>query len=190
MKIIITESQYNKLINEGFPPEVETKLGDKATKFIINVFKWCHENAEVKRKFNKNEVVKVNTHPILDLGSKIAKTFSINRWDAVIISFNFYLRYNDGGDYEQFLGEDLTYFGNFKYYGNVSLRQTEYASAKADIYVYGTDPDDVYSKVESEDYYDLVIDYDSVHREDMYYDEDWEIYEVDEVDDVDDIEYI
>lgn len=190
MKIKITESQYNKLINEAFPPEVDSSLSIVINKSIVNIFNWCHKNAEVKQKFDENVFVK-QRHPILNLALKISRKLSINKKDSLILSYNFYIRYNDNGDYEQFMGDELIYFGDFSYRGPVNVYRTVSAYALTDVWVYARDINDAHYKIDEGGFYEYDIDYGTIDIELDVYGDDWEIdrYGI-EVDDPSDIDYI
>lgn len=158
MKIIITENQYKKLLNEVLPTEVDTEIGDKVNKFVIGVFKWCHENVNTKSRFPKDVKIDVKNHPILLLRDGIGKTFLLTDRDSLMLSYNFYIRYDNTGDYEQFLNEDLIYFGEFYYHGEFQVKQELLGTAMGSVWSFGRSPKDVLNDIERGFYYKSEID--------------------------------
>lgn len=191
MKLIITESQYKRLINEEFPENIELTVGEKINKFIIRIFQWCHKNAVIDSKLKKTETIISSSHPVTILQDRIAKRFAIDWGSSLVIAWSFCLRYNSEGEYEQFLGEDLDFLGSFQVTTNVSVAATQHATVNGDFYVFATDYVDVVDKLSRNDYYDYELDYDTLHSEDYGYGADWEITSDGvEVDSFDNIEYM
>lgn len=190
MKIIITESQYKKLISESFPEGIELSIGDKINKSIIKIFQWCHKNIKTKIRFYKNDVIKNNDHPVIQLKKNISKKLAIDDSSALVIAWSFYLRYNPEGNYEQYLNEDLDFLGDFKFKTTVNVKSTQYGTVDGDYFVYASGYDDVADKIKNGDYYNNELYYDTLEQ-DGWRSSEWEVV-VDGavVDNYNDIEFI
>jgi hypothetical protein len=188
MKIILTESQYKRLFKESFPEDVETVIGNKVTKPVINIFKWCHKNTGIPKRIEPGANLVRYDNPITKLANKINKMMAIDFGDSLILSYNFYIRFNDEGNYDQYLDEDLEYFGVFSYATNVPVKSVQYASAESTFWVLATSREDAMEKLERGTYHDY--DFEGVETDGWGYQQEWEMTNdgVD-VDDIDDIEY-
>lgn len=148
MKIVINETQYKRLIKESFPDDVDISIGDEVNENIVKIFEWCHKNTPIKQKFGIDVDIESYQHIIPKFAREIGKKLAFDKETSLVLSYNFFIRYNEQGNYRDFLGEDLMFFGEFIWKGNVNVTSKTYAVAEeSEIWVYARNHNDAEDKI-------------------------------------------
>jgi|TARA_B110000211_G_scaffold195403_1_gene224007 hypothetical protein len=159
MKITINESQYKRLFKESIPDDVSfERITNNITKQTIKIFEWCHKNTPQKKRYEVDVKVSESSHAIPLLGEKISRVFLLPEQDSLVLSYNFFIRYNDEGDYDQFMGEELSYFGQYTWTGGINVVSQNYGVAEdSNVWVYAKSHDEAEININSGIHSDIEI---------------------------------
>ena len=158
MKIIISESQHKRLFKESFPDDVSLSIGNKVNKSIIKMFEWCHRNTPYKKKVPTDVAIDNMGHIIPTFAGEIRRKLALDKNSSLTLSYNFFIRYNDEGIYDNYLGEDLQFFGEFVWNGDINVTEQAYGVAEdSSIWVYARSHDDADFKITNNKYHDVEI---------------------------------
>jgi len=173
MRIKLLESQYNRLLKENDKDFLDgavnfKEIGNKVDKFIIKCFNFIR-----KRYPNFKEL-----RDIPRISEKVAQDLAIPNAVSLVICYNYFLKINPEnyeGDFTEFLGEPLEFYGEFELSEEIPMRG--YLSGyQMGIYTgYATNQEEFLDQLEDGEYYnydttDSYVNYDGVNI-------DWEIDE-------------
>lgn len=176
MRIKLRESQYSRLLKENDKDFLDgtvnfKEIGNKVDKFIIKCFNFIR-----KRYPNLKQL-----RDIPMTSKKVAQDLVIPNAVALVICYNYYLMNNKinpekyEGDFSEFLGEPLEFYGEFELSEEIPMRG--YLNGyQMGIYTgYATNQEEFLDQLEDGEYYnydttDDFVEYDGV-------DIDWEIDE-------------
>ena len=123
MRIKLLESQYNRLLKENDKDFLDgtvnfKEIGNKVDKFIIKCFNFIR-----KRYPNFKQLGDI---PMIS--KKVAQDLAIPNAVSLVICYNYYLMNNKinpenyEGDFSEFLGEPLEFYGEFELHEDIPLR--------------------------------------------------------------------
>jgi len=174
MRVKLTEEQYNRLLKENDKDFLDGRvnfkeIGNKVDKFIIKCFKY------LKRRYPNFKQLR----DIPRYAKSLSKDMSLPFPVSLIICYNYYLLWNKTnplnyeGDFSEFLGEPLEFYGEFEFREDIPLRG--YLSGyQMGVYTgYATNEEEFLDQLEDGEYedYDVTdnyVDYDASYI-------DWEI---------------
>lgn len=177
MRIKLLESQYNRLLKENDKDFLDgtvnfKEIGNKVDKFIIKCFNFIR-----KRYPNFKQL-----RDIPMISKKVAQDLAIPNAVSLVICYNYYLMNNKinpenyEGDFTEFLGEPLEFYGEFELHEDIPLRGFLSGYQMGTYTGYATDQEEFLTQLENGDYYDYDVD----DRQYVEYDEgdiEWEIDE-------------
>mgnify|MGYP003149733484 CR=1 FL=1 len=176
MRIKLRESQYSRLLKENDKDFLDgtvnfKEIGNKVDKFIIKCFNFIR-----KRYPNLKQL-----RDIPMASKKVAQDLAIPNAVSLIICYNYYLMNNKinpekyEGDFSEFLGEPLEFYGEFELREDIPVRGYLDGYQMGKYTGYATNQEEFLNQLENSEYYtydttDSYVNYDGV-------DIDWDIDE-------------
>ena len=174
MRVKLTEEQYNRLLKENDKDFLNgtvnfKEIGNKVDKFIIKCFKY------LKRQYTNFKQLRDVSRYAKNLSEDMSLPFPV----SLIICYNYYLLWNKTnpsyyeGDFSEFLGEPLEFYGHWVYNDEIPLRGyvNGYQSGKYE--GYATNQEEFLDQLENGEYYNYDVIGNFVDFDASYID--WEI---------------
>ena len=174
MRIKLRESQYSRLLKENDKDFLDgtvnfKEIGNKVDKFIIKCYNFIRKNYT-----NLNQL-----RDIPMFSKKISQDLVIPNAVALVICYNYYLMNNKinpekyEGDFSEFLGEPLEFYGEFELSEEIPVRGYLNGYQMGKYTGYATNQEEFLDQLEDGEYYnydttDSYVDYDASNI-------DWEI---------------
>lgn len=177
MRIKLRESQYSRLLKENDKDFLDgtvnfKEIGNKVDKFIIKCYNF------IRKQYP-------NFKQLMDIpmfSKKISQDLVIPNAVSLVICYNYYLtnsKINPAkyeGDFSEFLGEPLEFYGEFELREDIPLRGF-LNGYQAGVYTgYATNQEEFLNQLENSEYYNYDVDDNSYVEYDRG-DVDWEIDE-------------
>lgn len=174
MRIKLRESQYNRILKENDKDFLDgtvnfKEIGNKVNKFVVNCYKYI--------KKQHPDFIQLRDIPryATMLSRELVLPFPV----CLIICYNYYLLWNKinpsnyEGDFSEFLGEPLEFYGHWVYNDEIPLRGyvNGYQSGKYE--GYATNQEEFLDQLEDGEYYNYDVTGNYVDYDASYID--WEI---------------
>jgi len=174
MRIKLRESQYNRILKENDKDFLDgtvnfKEIGNKVNKFVVNCYKYI--------KKQHPDFIQLRDIPryATMLSRELVLPFPV----CLIICYNYYLLWNKinpsnyEGDFSEFLGEPLEFYGHWVYNDEIPLRGyvNGYQSGKYE--GYATNQEEFLEQLEDGEYYNYDVTGNYVDYDASYID--WEI---------------
>ncbi len=174
MRVKLTEEQYNRLLKENDKDFLDgmvnfKEIGNKVDRFVIRCFNFIRKNY--------TNLKQLNNVPMFS--KKVAQDLVIPNAVSLVICYNYYLINNKinpekyEGDFSEFLGEPLEFYGEFELREEIPLRGYLNGYQMGTYTGYATNQEEFLDQLEDGEYYnydvtDNYVDYDASNI-------DWEI---------------
>jgi len=159
MRIKLRESQYNRLLKENDKDFLDgtvnfKEIGNKVDKFIIRCYNF------IKKRYPNFKQLR----DVPMFSKKISQDLVIPNAVALVICYNYYLinskinpeKYE--GDFTEFLGEPLEFYGEFELHEDIPLRGFLSGYQMGTYTGYATNQEEFLTQLENGDYYDYDVD--------------------------------
>ena len=159
MRIKLRESQYSRLLKENDKDFLDgtvnfKEIGNKVDKFIIRCYNF------IKKRYPNFKQLR----DVPMFSKKISQDLVIPNAVALVICYNYYLinskinpeKYE--GDFTEFLGEPLEFYGEFELHEDIPLRGFLSGYQMGTYTGYATNQEEFLTQLENGDYYDYDVD--------------------------------
>lgn len=161
MRIKLRESQYSRLLKENDKDFLDgtvnfKEIGNKVDRFIIKCYNFMRKQYP-------------NFKQLRDIpmwSKKISKDLVIPNAISLIICYNYYLMNNKinpekyEGDFSEFLGEPLEFYGEFELTEEIPMRGYLNGYQMGKYTGYANSEEDFLDQLEDGEYYNYDVDYD------------------------------
>jgi len=171
MKIKLRESQYNRLLKENDKDFLDgsvnfKEIGNKVNKFVIKCFNFIR-----KQYPNFKEL-----RDIPNYAWNLSKELALPKSVCLVIYYNYFLKIDSEkyeGDFSEFLGEPLEFYGEFELSEEIPVRGYLAGYQMGTYTGYATNQEEFLNQLEDGEYYDYDTTDQYVEYDGM--DIDWEI---------------